>query len=205
VETPTQPTTLKTVAGDTCADCGTPLAPDQRYCVNCGRRRGSARQPHFSSPVTAAGFSTAPAPPPAPLSPLPPLGPRASAGTTLVAGVLTLVVALGVGVLIGRSGDSKQNSTRAANQPVQVVTVPGAGSGTASTAATTTASDASTGSSTSSAKKAKSSKSTPKPATNKVKGTNLKLPAKSVVKVGQKGSGKGYKNGKFTGDFFGGG
>jgi hypothetical protein len=26
----------------------------------------------------------------------------------------------------------------------------------------------------------------------------------SVVKVGQKGSGKGYKNGKFTGDFFGG-
>jgi hypothetical protein len=24
-----------------------------------------------------------------------------------------------------------------------------------------------------------------------------------VVAVGQKGSGKGYKNGKFTGDFFG--
>jgi hypothetical protein len=29
--------------GDTCAQCGSALAPDQRYCVNCGMRRGEAR------------------------------------------------------------------------------------------------------------------------------------------------------------------
>jgi phosphatidylinositol-3-phosphatase len=26
--------------GSTCAECGNPLAPDQRYCLNCGARRG---------------------------------------------------------------------------------------------------------------------------------------------------------------------
>jgi phosphatidylinositol-3-phosphatase len=26
--------------GDNCTECGTPLAPDQRYCLNCGHRRG---------------------------------------------------------------------------------------------------------------------------------------------------------------------
>lgn len=26
--------------GSNCTECGTPLAPDQRYCVNCGQRRG---------------------------------------------------------------------------------------------------------------------------------------------------------------------
>jgi phosphatidylinositol-3-phosphatase len=26
--------------GSTCAECGNPLAPDQRYCLNCGHRRG---------------------------------------------------------------------------------------------------------------------------------------------------------------------
>lgn len=27
-------------SGDACRQCGTPLAPDQRYCLNCGARRG---------------------------------------------------------------------------------------------------------------------------------------------------------------------
>ena len=27
---------LATVAGDQCTSCGAPLAPDQRYCVQCG-------------------------------------------------------------------------------------------------------------------------------------------------------------------------
>jgi hypothetical protein len=26
--------------GNNCTECGTPLAPDQRYCLNCGHRRG---------------------------------------------------------------------------------------------------------------------------------------------------------------------
>ena len=27
-------------ARGTCGECGTPLAPDQRYCLNCGARHG---------------------------------------------------------------------------------------------------------------------------------------------------------------------
>jgi hypothetical protein len=27
-------------SGTSCTECGTPLAPDQRYCLNCGHRRG---------------------------------------------------------------------------------------------------------------------------------------------------------------------
>ena len=29
--------------GDTCPQCGSALATDQRYCLNCGSRRGEAR------------------------------------------------------------------------------------------------------------------------------------------------------------------
>jgi hypothetical protein len=31
--------------GERCASCGVPLASDQRYCLNCGERRGNARIP----------------------------------------------------------------------------------------------------------------------------------------------------------------
>ena len=30
-------------AGEPCAECGAPLAADQRYCLNCGKRRGDPR------------------------------------------------------------------------------------------------------------------------------------------------------------------
>jgi hypothetical protein len=31
--------------GEPCAECGAPLAHDQRYCLHCGRRRAAARIP----------------------------------------------------------------------------------------------------------------------------------------------------------------
>ena len=31
--------------GERCTGCGVPLAEDQRYCLNCGGRRGNARVP----------------------------------------------------------------------------------------------------------------------------------------------------------------
>ena len=31
--------------GVPCAECGAPLAEDQRYCLNCGQRRADARLP----------------------------------------------------------------------------------------------------------------------------------------------------------------
>jgi hypothetical protein len=176
---------LATVATDQCSSCGTPLAPDQRYCVQCGQRRGQSRLP-VAQPVTAA------------------VAPRRESrfagigvNTALIAGVGTLLLAMGVGVLIGRSG---QKTPAAAAAP-QIVTVGGAGAGTT------------TGAAGSSGKVAKATKSTGKKASaadaqkaaTKIKGTNLKLPKKAVVKVGSPGHGPGYQKGKFTGNFFGGG
>src|SRR6059058_2538205 len=110
---------LATVAGDQCTSCGAPLAPDQRYCVQCGQRRGQSRLP-VAEPVPAA------------VAPRGPRGPRFGTNTALIAGVGTLLLAMGVGVLIGRSG---QKSPSAAAAPAQVITVGGAG-GTASTPTT---------------------------------------------------------------------
>src|SRR5205814_10135243 len=125
---------------------------------------------------------------------------RFGANTALIAGVGTLLLAMGVGVLIGRSG--QKEPVRAA-APAQVITVGGGGAAaTTSTAASTTG-----------GAKAKSAKAGGKGASSaaaaaaakKIKGTSIKLPKKSVVKVGTPGHGPGYQKGKFTGNFFGGG
>jgi hypothetical protein len=182
---------LATAAGDLCSSCGAPLAPDQRYCVQCGQRRGQSSLPvmqpaglHEREVVHTRGARLA-----------------VGGNTALIAGVGTLLLAMGVGVLIGHS--SRQAEPTRAASPVQVVTVAGGG-GTGTTAATATTAKGPKG--------AKASKTTGKSATSadaakaaaKIKGTNIKLPKKAVVKVGSPGSGPGYQNGKFTGNFFGG-
>ena len=106
------------VVGDRCPNCQAPLAPDQRYCVNCGERRG---RPRFSYDTLVA--QTAPAAAAEP--PIPPRRTRFSPGSTLVAGVATLLIALGVGVLIGH--DSNSTATRASAPPVTIL---GGGTGT---------------------------------------------------------------------------
>jgi hypothetical protein len=178
---------LATVAGDQCTTCGAPLAPDQRYCVQCGQRRGQSRLPVAQPAIREQSVVRTSR------------GPRLSANAALIAGVGCLLLAMGVGVLIGRSGHSESGSRAAA--PVQVVTVAGAGAGTAGTAATAARSGKavkakSTGKKASAADAAK--------AAQRIKGTSIKLPKKSVVKVGQPGTGPGYQHGKFTGNFFGG-
>jgi hypothetical protein len=52
-----------------------------------------------------------------------------SANASLIAGVATLVLAIGVGVLIGRSGDS--GSSNAGNATPQIIRVGGSGGGEA--------------------------------------------------------------------------
>jgi hypothetical protein len=188
-QTEVQPA-IATVAGDQCTSCSAPLAPDQRYCVHCGQRRGGSAMPRAEAAIT-----------PAEAAPVPrPRGARMSVNSTLIAGIGTLLLAMGVGVLIGRSGQKSSNSS--ASAPAQIITVGGGGGATALT-----------GSGSSSASKSKSkggkndaaakSTSTKAPAT--VKGTDVKLPKQKVVTVGSKGSGPGYQHGKFTGNFFGGG
>ena len=168
-----------------CSSCDATLAADQRYCVECGQRRGAAR------------FSAQPAAQPAP-EPRKPRLARATSGTTLVGGVATLLLALGVGVLIGRSGE---HGTTTAKTPVQVVTFSGGAQPAAgATAAVTATPTARAGAKVAAAKAAKSAASKPvSSTTNEI----AKSVPKAVVKIGTPGKGPGYENGKFTGNFFG--
>jgi hypothetical protein len=115
-------------AASHCASCGAPLATDQRYCLECGRRATPM------SSVLAGGLplaETHPSTPPTP--PTGPAGPPAAAGAqrsntlTVIAGVGVLLLAMGVGILIGRGSQGKQGTA-----PAQVISVAGVGSGTGS-------------------------------------------------------------------------
>jgi hypothetical protein len=140
-----QPSAATGVAA--CAACGAPLAEDQRYCLQCGER---------ATPLSSALAGPAPAlaagagahangqgsPPPALVPPgtAPPLpagvpddgeAPGRSNAVTVIAGVGVLLLAMGIGVLIGRSGPSKPSGAGAA-QVITVSTSPTAGSTPAS-------------------------------------------------------------------------
>ena len=118
--------------GDRCTVCRAPLAIDQRYCLQCGQRRGDRRvdfaellpleeggKPAEAAPATAV----APAAPPPQSGPWTPLA--------LVASVATLGLMLLVGVMIGKDDD-----------PTQVTAAPAAAPAIASTDAAGTGTDA---------------------------------------------------------------
>jgi hypothetical protein len=137
--------------GEPCASCGAPLAGDQRYCLECGARRAQARVAFRD--ILASGAAP-PAPPSGPPASAPD-GPPARSGLAFLAGLLCLLAALGVGVLIGNSGDEK---TAATPPPAQVITVGGAAAAPAATAGATTSTSASSTSSSGASGSAKSSK-----------------------------------------------
>ena len=197
--------------GDRCATCGAPMAPDQHYCINCGERRGKPRFGLGSAAPTAVA-----APPP---SPPRRRKPKVSSATALVAGVGTLLLAMGVGVLIGRT-DSNNNPKAASAPPVQVVTVAGqGGSGGAAATPTTTAAHSTTKAAAKSgngkttrhttAKKkvkvvvTKQEAAKAQAAATKVLGSDAKNLPPPTVTQGQKGHGPGFQHGHFTGTFFG--
>jgi hypothetical protein len=175
---------LTAASSERCPSCGAGMAPDQRYCIQCGERRsgGGLRDALPRTQTTAVAA-------------VPPRRIRMSANSNLIAGIATLLIAMGVGVLIGRTGDSSPKS--AGNTPVQVVTVPA--NGAAGTAVTNTG----TGASNTSAAKKKSKTARSGGASN-THATSKKLPPR-VVKVGGKctAGAQGCQGGKFTGNFFG--
>ncbi len=94
-------------SNESCPNCGARMANDQRYCLNCGHRRGDPRLPFmdavvFMESMSAPGGGAGVTPPPPPAAPDD--GNRWNANAALIAGVATLVLAIGVGFLIGRSG-----------------------------------------------------------------------------------------------------
>jgi hypothetical protein len=157
--------------GEPCATCGAPLAADQRYCLECGTRRAEARLAFRDILAGQAPGSTRPpaAPPSAPA----PSDPPARAGLAFLAGLLCLLVALGVGVLIGRSGDD--TPTAATTPPPQVITVGGSAPAATTTPAAGSSDDSTaTGADSSSSSSSSSSKST------KDSGSNSSKSSKSV-------------------------
>ncbi len=92
-----QPTPPSGPPDQSCASCGAALAPDQRYCLACGTRRGEPRVPPPGPPANLSG-APAPAAEPQP--------PRQSDVSPLAAviGIALLGGMLLIGVLIGRGG-----------------------------------------------------------------------------------------------------
>lgn len=89
-----------------CPDCGAAMAADQRYCLSCGHRRGEPRLPFMDAatliepPDARGGAGRTPPPPPSTRRYSPVLwNPNAA----LLTGVAILLLAVGVGFLVGRA------------------------------------------------------------------------------------------------------
>jgi hypothetical protein len=136
------------VHGEPCAQCRTPLARDQRYCLSCGARRAGL-SPLLTGDPLAGGAVAAPgeiAPPPVGPSPPAPESeprrrlPRLSSDATVLAGAACLLLALLVGALIGRAGRDTTPQRAAAPQVITVGgAAPAAATATPTAAATETA------------------------------------------------------------------
>ncbi len=158
LQTPPPPAAQKL---ESCAGCGGPLSPDQRYCLSCGRRRGQPRieydrylgdgvgpipgQPDASAangataamvPARDEGVPPGGVPPVRPIDATPPADDRPEREVTplmAAAGLTMVALILLVGVLLGKSASGGGQ----APQPV-IAAAPAATPGTTTTASTTT-------------------------------------------------------------------
>jgi hypothetical protein len=213
-------------SNDSCPNCGARMAADQRYCLTCGHRRGDPRFPFmdavvFMESMNAPGGAAGSPPPPPPAESK---SSRMNANAALIAGVATLVLAIGVGFLIGRSGHENSGSQAAAAP--QIIKVEGGGGGEVEESATTEESTGGSkeaskgGGSKESSSKAKSSKATPKAEENSEvgehgaskateetlhpeAGVELAKPEQEVGGACTKGTAGCGESGKFEGNFFG--
>jgi hypothetical protein len=210
-------------SGESCPNCGADMSSDQRYCLTCGHRRGDPRLPFMDAVVFMEAMSGPPgsaaaAPPPPAES-----KPRFSPSATLIAGIATLILAVGVGVLIGQSGNDGSAPAAAAKPTVIQV---GGGSGGEETASTgnEAATGAAKGGAKTGGKKAAKGKASPKQAkkaeakaetgeSGTAKAVEEVIKPENGVKIAppeQKLGGEceegtaGCSNGKFEGEFFGG-
>jgi hypothetical protein len=114
--------------GEPCQGCGAPLAADQRYCINCGKRRGEPRVDYRRLMGAEGGEAPVAEQPSAAATPPEeaPKGERDYAPLAAVGGIAVLGLMLLVGVLIGK-GNSGPTAA-----PAPIVKV-GEVAGTAST------------------------------------------------------------------------
>ncbi len=178
-------------AAEPCSQCSAPLAPDQRYCLQCGAPRahvsgpmGSLRTGGTTSQLTVAGGGQsspdAPSAPPG-MQPRPPLSPAQTPGSNntlaLLAGIGVLLLAMGVGVLIGRAGAGSPKVP-----PAQVISVGGSSGGSVAPTTSTPTTQAPT---------------TPSPNTKEAaKAKEPATPGSSITKPAPPSSAKNLRSGK---------
>jgi hypothetical protein len=189
-----------------CPSCGAHMAADQRYCLECGVRRGDPRLPFMDAVVFMDAIKRpAVAAQPSPSSPPPERRSRMTANASLIAGVATLVLAIGVGVMIGQSGD---NGSSVASAPAPQIIKVGGGEETANASTAGSGGEASGKGKAKKAKvpeKAVDSSGTSEAAAEVLKPAgDVKLPPPTVKPGGKCESGAaGCEDGEFTGEFFG--
>jgi hypothetical protein len=222
---------------ESCPNCNARMAADQRYCLNCGHRRGEPRLPFMDAVVFMESMNAAPAggggggTPPPPPTQSGGANNRWNANAALIAGVATLVLAIGVGFLIGRTGHNDNSSAGNGGGEVKVVQIGGSGAGGETAVAPEAESPAAAGGEKSTGSKGEGGKAQGKPAAEKTTSekTSIKEDSKeeeelskeatkealhtkegikieSKVEVGGKceqGAAGCSKSGEFTGNFFG--
>lgn len=132
------------VGSDRCPRCAAEMAPDQRYCIECGTRRG---QPKFTlAPATrgAQADTGGPADPGVGRRSEQPTSGGWSSGVGLVLTIAVLLLALGVGYQIGH-GNSGSGKNVVLDEGAAASNTAGTGSGSGSGSAS--ANNASTSSS----------------------------------------------------------
>ncbi len=131
---PEAPTRVRATPGAPCASCGSPLAADQRYCLNCGTRRAERRVPVEATGGPSGALGTGRRGP-APVAPGGgPVAVERLGGAWGVAALLLL--ALGVGVIIGNQGGD--NASVAARPPEVTIDAGAVGATAGSPIANTT-------------------------------------------------------------------
>jgi len=142
-----------------CRTCGAPLAADQRYCLQCGARRAEARLPFLDILARQVPQAPAAATTTTTTTTTNWLG-RVSTNAAAVAGVACLLLALGVGVLIGGLGQDDSSASSGTPQVISVgggTAAPAVAASTAAPATTATTPDAGTTTTPKATKKSKSS------------------------------------------------
>lgn len=147
---PAMPSMAAFGSSESCPNCSARMAADQRYCLNCGHRRGDPRLPFMDAVVFMESMNSAPGggggggTPPPPPTQSGGSNNRWNANAALIAGVATLVLAIGVGFLIGRTGHN-DNSSAGNGGGVKIVQVGGTGGEVAATPQEATTPEESTG------------------------------------------------------------
>ncbi len=190
---------LVATTSEQCPSCGAHVAPDQRYCLTCGARCGEPRLPIMD----AVTFMDAMKQPRGASTP-PPQRPqrRVSPNMALFATIGVLLLAMGVGVLIGRSGN---HPVASAPQAAPIV-IKGGGEESA-----TASSEGAKGGTIGGGSKKQKPKALKKEAESQA-GAEEVLPTAPGVKLADPKVGigdkceegtAGCKNGEFGGEFFG--